>query len=436
MVGLEDVVLDYRDSALAQIQDGELDQYVCKILGRSYNTQTTLLNVTHSDTPDIIDTNPDPDLIGLPQPDMNGIFQMLNTFQGRYLRGRDVTRLFNIYLYFNDTTENLEMGFIFNSMYKDIFPGEYVQLKDLISPVQETIDDDTRVVIIEPNFEPFFSLLYKTIRDSHRCDEILRDILPNGNSEQSILVFSFDYYHNRSSELNGGFHRDSFGFTKYVNLIFDNTGIICGPEVLPTAEYHEDILKKKLDYARCFNTVCRPMMMPYFATIGFKDSFVQHATPSYDNQFSTEDRFFRGMFTLSSKRLEPTNPILQALSTQQRTFIRIWTQVYSGRDCQNLILKIKQQGNSHRQRTVSVIDFQILCQNNKKIPVITPPTSDFRKTPNLDYPSSVYVSNALTEVATLLKDTTYNRGGKKRKSKTRKNRKYKSKSKKRKHRIR
>ena len=55
MVGLEDVVIDFRDPVLAQIQDGELDKYVCKILGRSYKTQTTLLNVTYNDTPDMIE---------------------------------------------------------------------------------------------------------------------------------------------------------------------------------------------------------------------------------------------------------------------------------------------------------------------------------------------------------------------------------------------
>ena len=358
----------------------EIDRYVCKVSDDSYEGEITLLNVTY-EKEDSMEDNKET---------YGQMFDFLQKFSRENLivsdldengekitRERAAIRLFNIYMYLDE--EEVKIGYIFNMDYKDVMSKqEFVVLQNgemlLSDELQRSVDLDTRTELNKSEIRQLFeSVLCNVIKDSHRCDEIIRDLqIPN-----NILLFSFDYYRNRSPSQGGIFHRDSFGNTKYVTLIFNNKEAIYGTEILPSSLCVENAFKQTGQPFNCNDIrVCRPVLNPFYATIGFNDSFVQHSTPTYRDYFDFEsgeyvhDQYHSNSeFILypSHKRNLSNTPGIKEFEKQQRTFLRVWTNVYSDEYYIPLIEKIRKNGFIETIHTIDSL--KELLKNTTKLTI-------------------------------------------------------------------
>ena len=346
--------------------ENELDTYVFKVLDEEYQSEISLLNVTHETDTDTIFF-------------YREVFQLLKKVHKDNIRDRSVVRFFNIYMYLDG--ENIRMGFIFNRDYEEILQTEYDTLidTDLIKSdddTQKIIDNNLSILLNNvEDAQKFYTILINVIKDSHRCDEIIRDL----QKPQNVLIFSFDYYDDRPLRRSGLFHRDDFGNTKYVSLIFNNETAIYGSEILPSSlciEHENEQTGRS--YFRKNISICRPVLMPSYATVGFNDSLVQHATPCYDDMYAFDNREMNNEYNTSNtlnrsdKRLHSTTPGLLELSEQKRTFIRIWTQTYENNSV--LIENLNQNGFVKQSMTIG--EFREECQDSVHIASISSPSTE------------------------------------------------------------
>ena len=213
--------------------------------------------------------------------------------------------------------------------------------------------------------------------------------------------------------MGGLFHRDNELFqmteVRYVSLIFNNENEeTLGSEILPTAKCYEDRCeetgeKVELEYLK----VCRPLLLPSYASIGFNDSLVQHATPSFDDKtkINLNDN---PTLSFSSKRLPPDNFFIREAKEAQRTFVRVWTQILEEENYHS------KEVIMHRKDTFTVEAFRLFFKNNDNIYFANPPPHI--NLANLDYVD--YIRHVMPEICQNVCDNTLNRGGRK----TKKNR--------------
>ena len=168
------------------IDPNEISKYVVKIQD-SNGHNITLMNTTHENKHDE----------NIDFFEMNGyhlyqeLFRIFGEIQTEILSERDLTRLMNVVMMNNPKTNCIDVGYIYDIDFRTKL--EYNQLVDTyFLPKKE----DKRVEIHNYIFDKLnnnnipFLVVAKLIKDSHRCDEILREI-----SDGKCLIFISIVHH-------------------------------------------------------------------------------------------------------------------------------------------------------------------------------------------------------------------------------------------------